>query len=106
MIQVEAVYRAPIDHRGIVKTRKCRNRSHPFFNWIVQQRLAAELRKLVRHVLRRSRSFEDNAHFVGEMFRVWLKTAHHSVDTVGMKDDAVETFETSPPRSEIGRAHV
>jgi hypothetical protein len=43
----------------------------------------------VRHVLRRRCSFEDDTHFVGEVFRVGLKTAHHSVDTVCMKVDAV-----------------
>jgi len=48
VVQVEAIDRAPIDDSGIVKTRKCRNRSRPLSNWVVQQRLAAKLCKLVR----------------------------------------------------------
>jgi hypothetical protein len=58
----------------------------------VQQRLAAELCEFVRHVLRRRGSFEDDTHFVREMFRLGLKSAHHGVDTVGMKVNAVQTF--------------
>ena len=92
MVQIEAIYRPPIDDRRIVKARKCRNRSGPFFDWVMQQRLAAELCKLVRQVLRRRCSFQDNTNFVGQMIRVGFKTAHHSVNTVGMKDKPVQTL--------------
>jgi len=92
VVQVEAIDRAPIDDSGIVKTRKCRNRSRPLSDWVVQQRLAAELCKLVRHLLRRRCNFEDDTYFVGEVLRVGLKTAHHCVDTVGMKVKTVRTL--------------
>jgi len=34
----------------------------------------------------------DNTYFVGEMLRVGLKTAHHSIDTASMKDKAARTL--------------
>ena len=89
MVQVEAIYRAPVDDRGIVKTCKCRNRSNPFFNGVMQQWLAAELCKFVRQLLSGCCSFKDDAHFVGKIIGDRLKAAHHGVDTVGMKDEAV-----------------
>ena len=89
MVQAEAVYRATVNDRGIVKTGKCRNRSRPFFNGVVQQRLAAELCKLVRQVLRGRCGFKDDTNFVREVLRVRLKTAHYRVDTVGVKDETV-----------------
>ncbi len=92
MVQVKAIHRPPINDCGIVKTRKCSNRACPFFDWVVQKWLAAELCQLVRHLLRRCRSFQDDTHFVREMLRVGLKTTHHSVDTVGVKDETVQTF--------------
>jgi hypothetical protein len=58
----------------------------------MQQGLAAEWCNFVRHVLRRRGNFQDDTHFVGEMFQVGLKTPHHSVDTVGAKNKAIRTI--------------
>lgn len=68
MVQIKTIDRTPVEDCGIVKTRKCCNRSRPFFNWVVQQRLAAKLCELVRHLLRRRCSFEDDPYFVGKCF--------------------------------------
>ena len=89
MVQIETIYRAAIDNRGIVKTRKCRNRSRPFFDGVVQQRLSAELRKLVRHLLRRRCGLQDDTDFVREMHWIRLETPHHGIDTVGMKHKTI-----------------
>ena len=75
-----------------MKARECRNRSRPFFDWAAQQGLAAKLCQFVCQILRRRFDFMDNTYFVGEMLRVGLKTAHHSIDTASMKDKAVRTL--------------
>ena len=75
-----------------MKARECRNRSRPFFDWAAQQGLAAKLCQFVCQVLRRRCDFMDNTYFVGEMLRVGLKTAHHSIDTASMKDKAARTL--------------
>ena len=88
-MHIEAKHRTTVDDRRIVKAGKGSNRTDPLLNGVVQQRLAAQLSKFARHVLRRRSRLENDTHLVREVCRIGLKAAHHRVDPILMKNETV-----------------
>src|SRR5258705_5795209 len=89
MVQIEAVHWPTIDDGRIVGAGERGNGSCPLLDRVVKQRLPTKLRYASRHLLSRSCNLEQNAYLMWEVGRLRLPFAHHGIDAIAVKDDAV-----------------